>query len=143
VRGPARGRNLEDARVVDRAGRWIEVWVLPDGDEFGIADGVGPRCGGEVHGVPNRGQLAVDDPAPVLVAPDHVVDLLLRLAVPAQTSLDDLDAIEVAAESVFERGDEERRRLAGRRSGKIAAHRHTLRVAGHRPRARRVWRLPE
>src|SRR5437899_1182830 len=110
VRGPARRRDFEDARVVDRADRRIEVRVLPDGDEFWIADGVGPRCDGDVDGVPHRGELAIDDPATVLVAPDLVVDLLLRLAVLAQPSLDDLDAIEVATEPVFESGDEERRR---------------------------------
>src|SRR6185436_14869388 len=43
VRGPARRRDLEDARVVDRADRRIEVRVLPDANEFRIADGVGKR----------------------------------------------------------------------------------------------------
>src|SRR6188474_1400046 len=65
VGGPARRRDFEDARVVDRPDRGIEVRVLPDGDEFRIADGVGPRGGRDVYGVPHGGELAIDDLAPV------------------------------------------------------------------------------
>ena len=63
----------------------------------------------------------------------HVLEALPAL----RPALDDLDAVEIARGRVLHRPDHERRRLAlGRRQ--IAAHRHALRVAGHRRRARGV-----
>ena len=91
----------------------------------------------DIHGIADRRQLAVRDLAPLRVAPDHVEDLFLRLAGLVDPTLDDLDAIEVAVYRILQRGDQERRRLAGRRCCKVAAHRHAFRVARHSRRARR------
>jgi hypothetical protein len=44
-------------------------------------------------------------------------------------ALDDLDAVEIAAERVLERGDQEGRGSARWRAMQIAAHRHALAVA--------------
>ena len=66
-----------------------------------------------------------------VAAPDHVVDLLVGFALGIQPALDDLDAVEVGADRVLQRRNEERRRLACRRVAQVAAHRHALFVAGN------------
>ena len=49
-----------------------------------------------------------------VVAPGNIINFLIRLTVGIHPALDDLDSIQVAAEGVFHRGDQEIGRLAGR-----------------------------
>src|ERR1700732_1985918 len=91
VRGPARRRDFDDAPVVERPLRWIKIRVLPDGDQFGSADSVGPRRVLDIHGGPYRRQLAIGTQLAVS-GPDHVINLLLDLTLRVEPSLDDLVA---------------------------------------------------
>ena len=72
--------------------------------------------------------------------PGHVVDLFLQLALRVEPALDDLDAVEVGADRVLQRGDQEGRRLARRapRAGRRPSARpwRSRRRAGHAGRAR-------
>src|SRR5262249_48814724 len=59
VGSPARRRDLDRARVVERAQRRIEVRVLPHRDQLGRADRVGPGRVRDVHGAADGRKLAV------------------------------------------------------------------------------------
>src|SRR4029434_8957044 len=61
--------------------------------------------------------------------PDDVIDLLVNFALGIEPSFDDLDAIEIRANGIFQRGDEECRGLAGRSVAQITAHGNALGVA--------------
>ena len=54
----------------------------------------------------------------------------MGLTVRIEPALDDLDPVEVAAVGVLHRRDQEARRLADRCARQVAAHRHTLGIAG-------------
>ena len=96
-----------------------------------------------VDGVADRRQLAVGARRAV-VRPDDVVDLLLARAGGVEPALDDLDAVEVAAERVLQRRDEEGRRLARRaRRGRSPPIGTPLRVAGDGRAARLRVRVGE
>ena len=67
---------------------------------------IGPNCIGNVNRVPHRRQLTFRIHLAV-VRPDDVVDLLARLTISPQPSLDDLDSIKVSALRIFTRSDKE------------------------------------
>ncbi len=113
VSGPARRRDLEHAGVVKRPLGGIEVRVFPDGDQLGA-----PMVLVQVA-LATSTVLPTEEPCRprrlAIAAPDDVVDLLVQFALRIEPALDDLDAVEIGADRVLQRGDEERRRLALRR----------------------------
>src|SRR5262245_21662164 len=135
VRGPARRRDLDHPAVVEGGQGRIELRVAPDRVQLGGADRIGPGRIRHVYGTADRGHLPGLRIGLALARPGDVVDLLLQRAALVEPALDDLVAIEVRADRVLERGDEEGRCLALRRIGKVAAHGHALRVANLRRQA--------
>src|SRR6185369_10004866 len=134
---PARRRDLDHPRVVERALRRIERRVGPDGDQLGRADRVRPRRAADVDRVADGRHLAVRV-ARAIPAPRDVVYLLVHAAVLVEPALHDLHAVEVRADRIAQRTDEEAwRARALRRRLEVTAHRDALRVA----RLRRIARL--
>src|ERR1044072_2533420 len=81
ISGPTWRGNLQHAHVVKRALSGIEVRVFPNGDQFRIANGVGPGGVFNVHCVADGWQLAVRAQlALIRVTPDDVIDLLADVA---------------------------------------------------------------
>ena len=91
-----------------------------------VADGVGPDGVVYVHRVAHRRQRAVGAGfALVGVAPDDVINLLVHFALGVEPAFDDLDAIQVGTDGIFERRNQEVR-FAGGRITKIVTHWHTF-----------------
>src|SRR5262245_10109721 len=132
VRGPARRRDLDHPAVVEGGQGRIELRVAPDRVQLGGADRIGPGRIRHVYGAADRGHLPGLRIGLALARPGDVVDLLLQRAALVEPALDDLVAIEVRADRVLERGDEEGRCLALGRRGEVAPHRHALGVADAR-----------
>src|SRR6185369_8545708 len=94
---------------------------------------VGPGSVFNVHCVADGWQLAARARlALIRVTPDDVIDLLVNFAPGIEPSFDDLDAIEIRANGIFQRGDEECRRLAGGSVAQITPHGNALGVADGR-----------
>ena len=55
IRRPARGRDLDDATVVEGALRRIEFRIFPDRDQLGVANRVAPGRVGNVDRAADRG----------------------------------------------------------------------------------------
>src|ERR1051325_2410504 len=71
ISGPTWRGNLQHAHVVKRAVSSVEVRVFPNGDQFRIANGVGPGGVFNVYCVADGRQLAVRAQlAPIRVTPD-------------------------------------------------------------------------
>ncbi len=95
------------------------------------ANRVGPGRLGDVDRVADRRQLAIG--ARLAIArPGHVEELLLPLSGGVDPTLDDLNAVEIAADRILQRGDKKGRRFAGRSGTEIAAHRHAFAIANGR-----------
>src|SRR6185369_8406977 len=91
---------------------------------------VGPGSVFNVHCVADGWQLAVRARlALIRVTPNDVIDLLMNFAPGIEPSFDDLDAIEIRANWIFQCGDEECRGLAGGSVSQITAHGNALGVA--------------
>src|ERR1700704_4634824 len=130
VGGPPRRWDLDDARVVEGAQRRVEVGIGPHRDQLGIADRIGPVGVRYIDRTADRRQLTLRVGLALLsVTPGHVVDLLLQRAALVLPALDDLDAVEIGADRILQRGHQETWRLALWRGGKVAAHRHTASIA--------------
>jgi hypothetical protein len=85
VGGPARSRILQHAHIVEGALLRIERGILPPGHHQGVADVVGVGCLFDIHGVADgfvTAVLVVDRP---VVRAQHVVDLLVQLALAEAT----------------------------------------------------------
>ena len=96
VDDPARCRNFDHARIIERILCGIEIRVGPDGPEFRRADRIGPVGVLHVHGVTHRGQFAVSSGL-AAGRPCHVVDFFVSLALIIEPAFDDLDAIKVGS----------------------------------------------
>ena len=134
IRCPARRRDLNDASVVERPLRWIEVRVFPDSVQLGGTNGVRPGHVRHVHGVADGGQFAVRTGLAV-AGPGDVIDFSWTAPCASSPAFDDLVAVEVGANGVFEGGIEEGRRFASEAICQITAHRYTPGVADLRQQA--------
>jgi len=81
-----------------------------------------------VHRVAYRRNLAVGVRLAV-AGPGHVINMLLRVALGVDPSLDDLHTVEVGTGRILGGVDQQPRRAIARRGGEIRAHGHALAVA--------------
>ena len=104
---PARCGNLDDAAIVRGRLAWVEVRIVPHGDELGRADGIGPARVCHIHCAADGRQLAVA--AGLAVAgPGDVVDLFVEPALGVEPALDDLVAVEIGSDRILQRDGQER-----------------------------------
>ena len=129
VGGPARRWDFDDAAVVKGALAGVEVRVFPDGDQFRVrrwcwsmSRSRRPPCCRRTGTLPS---------APGLRSPlqADVIDFLVHFTLRVEPAFDDLIAVEIRADRVFQCSDKESRRLACRCVTQIAAHWHAFGVS--------------
>src|SRR5262249_30720731 len=128
VRCPTRSWNLDHTSIIERRLTGVEIRVLPYRDEFRRADCVRPGSVGNVHGAADRWNLAVGTRL-AISRPGDVVDFLVHVAVLVEPALDNLIAIEVGADRVFQCSYKKRGHFTWGRSLQVAPHWHALAVA--------------